>query len=221
MQKFLFLALMLLMSVATARATPLYFSGTTNGATGSATMELTTVGNQLTVLLQNTSPLTLDDGSAPSAPAITGFGFNVSGIEAQLLSWTLTAYDQYLNKITLGSNTTSGYWNMGTSIANVDLDFLPQVNNGIRGALYNPLAAGSPALAAKPDYFTDALLTMNFSSQLSMDQIGDEFVRMQNVNGGSLKLEPVPEPRTMMLVGFGLISLAIYGKRREGKNLSS
>jgi hypothetical protein len=30
-------------------------------------------------------------------------------------------------------------------------------------------------------------------------------------------INPVPEPGTMMLLGFGLLSLSIYGKRRINK----
>jgi hypothetical protein len=36
---------------------------------------------------------------------------------------------------------------------------------------------------------------------------------------GSLIVTPVPEPGTMLLLGFGMLSLAVYGKRRMNKEV--
>lgn len=68
----------------------------------------------------------------------------------------------------------------------------------------------------------DARFTNGSSSISSISQIG---FRTANLGGGdsvlidnlSIMTAPVPEPGTMALLGFGMLGLAIYGKRRMNK----
>jgi hypothetical protein len=97
---------------------------------------------------------------------------------------------------------------------------LPQpTGNNAKGALYNPDASSLSALAAEPNFFTTAVLTMSFIPDPIFD-ITSPFVRMQNVGldgEGSLKMTPVPEPSTLLMLGSGLLGLGFLGRKRYKK----
>lgn len=196
---------------------------------GSATMDISVVGNVLTLELHNTSPTSLEggmtnsDGTTDNAPGIVGFGFDLSNMPT-LTDWTLTAKDDSNVVVTIGEDGSMLDWKMGSSKSGVMLDYLPQTASGVSGALYNPLMVGSSALASSPNYFTLATLTMDFDAAPTVDD-STVFVRMQNVGkdgDGSLKLfltsrdDPpgsppggIPEPVTSTL---GMIGLAALGR---------
>ncbi len=230
MKKLIIAAIMFVASAVSSFATTYNFSGIDNGGLGSATMDISISGNTLTMILKNTSPTTLVDGSGINAPGITGFGFNLDSNNS-VTNWLLTAYasQSATTPITIGSsiNTSSYKWKLGTTQAGVTMDYLNYLKD-IKGALYNP--AATQGLSAKPNYFTDAILTMTFASAPVLDPTpdaigsgltGSEYVRMQSVGkGGSLKLTPeptstpVPEPSTILLLCAGLGGLAFW--RRKG-----
>ena len=202
----------------TAQGALFTFSGTDAGGTGSATMDITISGNQLVVVLENTSPVDLNGGSnGGNSPGISGFGFDLNPDALVLISWSLT--DSTLS--TIGDDSAGLDWQIGTNLAGVNLDYLPNNGGVADGMLFNPAAASDPNNTlpggSNDIYFTTATLTMNFNTAPTL-ALGDfsPFVRMQNVgnNGaGSLKLF-VPEPTSMLLLGIGLIGLATVRRRK-------
>lgn len=202
-----------------ANALSYTFSGSAEGGTGSASMVIEISGNILTATIYNTSPTTIDDGDAANSPGITGFGFDVFGeLTTDLSVWTLTAYDVSGNLQTIGGSEVSGDWTLTDSFNGISLDYIFNIGN-VKGALYNPDATSG--LAATPNYFTEATLTLTFEDDISSILLGNLMVRMKNVGlggKGSLKLSsttpsPVPEPASIFLFGLGLIGLASAGRK--------
>lgn len=207
-----------------ANALTFGFSGSDQGGTGSATMEFVGLDdgdNAIQILLDNTSPTTLDNTSGVNAPGITFFGFDgLSGSAPAITSWTLSALDDSGTSITI-DGTGKNFWSLDTFRAGVSLDYLFENDGNVKGALYNPDATAG--LAAKPNYFTTATLDIVFADVFKLDK-DSTFVRMQNVglNGaGSLKLDgiivsnptPVPTPIAVLPIIGSMIGAA--SRRRK------
>lgn len=217
-----------------ADASSFVFSGQDNKGVGSAFMDMNFdfSTNTLTVTIENTSPTTLTSGTGKNAPGITGFGFDLLGPIPQVLSWKLEAYDKGGDLVTIGGSPVDGEgdWKLGTRFAGVKFDYLPNSHN-VKGAIYNPEA--THGLAARPNYFSRATLTITFSAAALLDLERSPFVRMQNVGkhgDGSLKLygslldttvaaQPqsaaAPEPASMVLFGVGMACCSGYAIRRR------
>ena len=200
------------------------FSGSDEGGTGSATMDISVAGNTVTAVLNNTSSITLDDGSNYNAPGITAFGFDLDPYGLTLSSWELKAYTSDKNLTAIGGSTITGGWQL-TEDGNTDgikVDYVPNTNKGVQGALYNPaIESGEAAL---PNFYTEAILTMVFQEipYLNFTDLDSPIVRMQNVGTegeGSLKLPgaPVPEPSTILLIGTGILCMITFGRKRLNK----
>lgn len=218
-----------------ARTTPVTaaflfsFSGSDAGGTGSGTLSFdVSASNLLTVAIDNTSPTVLDNGTGTNSSGITAFGFNLDDPIPFWEYWKLTASDANGDSQIIGGKNSdgssisgsSGEWRLSTTVSSVTLDFFPDTDTGVKGALYNPLA--SEGLGADP-YFTTAVLEIQFAAAppavLGFSDLYSPTMRFQNVGlkgEGSLnKLagEQVPIPSSALLVIAGIAS-AVVGRRR-------
>jgi hypothetical protein len=193
------------------------FSGSASGGTGSATLAISITGNTLTAVLDNTSPIALDDNTGTNAPGITGFGFDLLEPGLGLEGWSLRAFEEDGGLVDIGSpdadgpgtgadgsaDTTDDEWimNVDGGIGSITLDYFPTTDGtNIDGAIFNPAALLSGALpdpGSKQQFFSTATLIMTFDAVPVLDETST-FVRMQSVGApeeegeeggaGSLKL---------------------------------
>ena len=235
MKKFLFLfgITFLMFGLAfNAHATSFDFSGSDEGGRATATVNFQGLGGStFTITIDNTSPTSLIDGTLwANAPAITGFGFNVDP-NMGVSSWSLTAYDISGTTINIDDDYGTNDWTLArdTKLGNIKLDLYAETTQGSQAGFYNPatLAApvGTPGVdtipwGGGPQYFTEAVFTINFEAETSLVVDGNSpFTRWQNVGKdgeGSLKLTSIPDPTAVFLLGSACL-LGFAGARRKFK----
>lgn len=210
------------------------FSGTNSGGTASATMDFDYLaGDILNVTLKNTS-----DPAQAFDPAITALGFD--GTATGYSSWSLKAYDSTGVLQTIGSSAgnagcSSGKCNWDLAFksgqnGNFKLDYTAGTTPGstVKGGLYNPAAIGGSGFAAGPNFFTEAVLSIDFSGTFTPDFSASDspYLKFQNMGAGgdgSLQVggtptQPIPEPASMLgIMAFGALGGGKLLKRRKQK----
>jgi hypothetical protein len=174
----------------------------------SAVMDISISGNSIHVELNNTSPIKYN--GLNNFPAIIGFGFRFANYGSLLpISWTIEAKNTIGTLMVIGQSDVAGDWMKG-SYDNNNIFML--TNRGSIGGLYNPLADVSSA--ASPAYLTTTYLDMTFAAIPILNEAVNPYIKIiapgsnnfYYVEGRSI---PTPEPGTLLLMGIGLIGIAL------------
>ncbi len=206
-------------SDAKAAAFDYMFSGESEGGTGSAKISVEIQGDKLYAEIYNLSPI-----EGGNYAGITGFGFDLND-SLGLESWSMQALEDPGSSPVDVSN-----WLVGDFLSGVRKDYIFWSKGRVRGGLYNPEGEGGEI--PRGPYFTTASLMLDFDRELGNEDLGEFFVRMQNVGfmgEGSLKLyddtpssgAAVPEPASVLLLGSGLGYLALVRMRNRKKNMKN
>jgi hypothetical protein len=210
--RFLFIIILIFFAIKPATSDALHyeFSGPDTLYITSAAMDVTVSGNQLTIIINNTSPRRTTDFHVNS-PAINGFGFNLVSLGmVDITAWSLSAYQSPSSSTTIaigGSSTgTSSAWYFG-SIPGESLGFILASSYAPQGYLLSPNAIANLA----GPYYTSATLTMTFGKEIS--DFTSPVISFKNAGQDStdtvILRASAPEAGTLLLLGLGLVGIGL------------
>ncbi len=213
------LSSVLLAVAGTANANPIthYYNYTEAvGAVSGGSVTYASVGNTLTITIDNTT-------TGPLSSAITGVVFD---IDADVAAATVVSFKD-------GTNTDIENWDIDFDTkgsitpgnTKVDIYF---ARGNIQDGIYNAANDSTPNTAnLVPDVAILTLLITDPAGYAGLTSISNDVLRMQRtgLNGeGSLKLtgyddpdepepDPIPLPGTLLLLGAGLLGLRLTRRR--------
>jgi len=186
----------------------------------SAQMAISIDGNKLTLTLDNTSPyFEKAEGvqTFHNAPAIVGFSFSISNrAELTISSWDLQAVKANDPKTKKSIKGIGEQWQRNSSLWSYNNFVIQNYDN--HGYLYSPGVKWADIAKSDFEYFTSAVLEIEFSGTPTLSLTDSPYIKayypgyffVENSDKFiSGKLVATPEPGTLLLLGLGLIGIAI------------
>jgi hypothetical protein len=214
------------MSPASAETISYDFSKTYGNYEFSAQMAISIDGNKLTLTLDNTSPYFKQVAGSQTfynAPAIVGFSFSVKNLSELYTppfpydSWDLTAFKSSDPTKSVSIKGIGEKWQKNSSKWGYN-NFVIQ-NFDTYGFLYSPTVEWDKIIASSSsEYFTSTILEIEFKGVPVLDTSFVPYVKVyypdqfyvssddQFIQG---KMVATPETGTLLLLGIGLIGVAI------------
>jgi hypothetical protein len=177
-----------------------------------ATLEVTITGKQLTAVWNNISSEYFD--TKKNSPAINGFGFTFLPYSSPKY-WQLDAYDDKDNKssapLLARGEMDPGIWHKTANSKLGDVAF--QAGVQYFDGLFSPKLSNANQDAR---YFSTAIFLLEFDNEIKLENLGVPVIQVvYDSNQNSLDFKYVkgvvaaPEPGTMLLLGLGLIGIAV------------